>query len=198
MKYYQEIKLLEQSDISPYFIWSKLYAQLHLAFVECKDKNQEVSVGVSFPEYQFDTEKDFGRLGTKLRLFGKDQQSLLALDLPKWCTLLQDYLHITSIREVPHKAITGYGTFARKQVKSNPERLARRRAKKDTSISYEAALLLYKQGAMTSNLPYIQLNSLSNSHPFKLFIECKLFEKEQNGLFNCFGLSNTATVPLFH
>ncbi|HNN29956.1 MAG TPA: type I-F CRISPR-associated endoribonuclease Cas6/Csy4, partial [Agitococcus sp.] len=37
MKYYQELTLIAQAEVSLYVIWSKLYTQLHLAFVEQKD-----------------------------------------------------------------------------------------------------------------------------------------------------------------
>jgi len=33
MKVYQEITIIKTPEISPYFIWSKLYTQLHLALV---------------------------------------------------------------------------------------------------------------------------------------------------------------------
>ena len=46
------------------------------------------------------------------------------LDLKKWLDRLTDYVHITSIREVPEN-IKGYAIYKRKQVKTNAERLAR-------------------------------------------------------------------------
>ena len=39
MKFYQEITLIDQAEISPYFIWTKLYTQLHIALAELKDAN---------------------------------------------------------------------------------------------------------------------------------------------------------------
>ena len=50
MKFYQEITLIDQAEISPYFIWSKLYAQLHIALAEQKNIEDKVSIGVSFPQ----------------------------------------------------------------------------------------------------------------------------------------------------
>lgn len=52
MHHYIELTLIKDSEISPYFIWSKLYTQLHLAFVEQKDANEQIPYGVSFPEYK--------------------------------------------------------------------------------------------------------------------------------------------------
>ena len=54
MKYYQEITLIDQAEISPYFIWSKLYTQLHIAFAEIKDADDKISMGTSFPQYIFE------------------------------------------------------------------------------------------------------------------------------------------------
>jgi len=196
MKYYLEIKLLKQAEISMYYIWSKVFTQLHLAFVECKDQNEKIPIGISFPEYMFDSEKEFGMLGSKIRLFADDKMALIKLDLSKWLNRLQDYLQLSDIQEVPQNMVKEYAVFSRKQIKSNPERLARRRAKKDPSISFQEALKRYQKSDST-NLPYIQVNSLSSSNSFRLFVERKISETENQGYFSCYGLSNNATVPIF-
>lgn len=196
MKYYLEIKLLKQAEISMYFIWSKLFTQLHLAFVECKDQDDKIPIGISFPDYMFDSEKEFGMLGSKIRLFADDKMALIKLDLSKWLNRLQDYLQLSDIQEVPQNMVKEYAVFSRKQIKSNPERLARRRAKKDPSISFQEALKRYQKSDST-NLPYIQVNSLSSSNSFRLFVERKISETENQGYFSCYGLSNNATVPIF-
>jgi len=196
MKYYLEIKLLKQAEISMYFIWSKVFTQLHLAFVECKDQDDKIPIGISFPDYMFDSEKEFGMLGSKIRLFADDKMALIKLDLSKWLNRLQDYLQLSDIQEVPQNMVKEYAVFSRKQIKSNPERLARRRAKKDPSISFQEALKRYQKSDST-NLPYIQVNSLSSSNSFRLFVERKISETENQGYFSCYGLSNNATVPIF-
>ena len=196
MKYYLEINLLKQAEISMYYIWSKVFTQLHLAFVECKDQNEKIPIGISFPEYMFDSEKEFGMLGSKIRLFADDKMALIKLDLSKWLNRLQDYLQLSDIQEVPQNMVKEYAVFSRKQIKSNPERLARRRAKKDPSISFQEALKRYQKSDST-NLPYIQVNSLSSSNSFRLFVERKISETENQGYFSCYGLSNNATVPIF-
>jgi len=202
MNYFVEIKLLKQAEISMYFIWSKVFAQLHLAFVECKDQNDKIPVGISFPEYMFDSEKGFGMLGSKIRLFAQNKDALITLDLAKWLNRIQDYLQISDLLDVPHSAINNYACFHRKQLKSNPERLARRRAKKDSSITYEEALKKYSKPA-TCFLPFIQMESQSTQvgkngkHHFRLFIMRREVENPQAGVFNCYGLSDSATVPLF-
>lgn len=196
MNYYVEIVLRNNSEISMYFIWSKVFTQLHLAFVECKDQDDKIPIGISFPDYMFDFEKEFGMLGSKIRLFADDKMALIKLDLSKWLNRLQDYLQLSDIQEVPQNMVKEYAVFSRKQIKSNPERLARRRAKKDPSISFQEALKRYQKSDST-NLPYIQVNSLSSSNSFRLFVERKISETENQGYFSCYGLSNNATVPIF-
>jgi len=58
MDYYQEITLIDQAEISPYVIWSKLYQQLHIALAEIKDGNNKVNIGVSFPQYIYEEKTD--------------------------------------------------------------------------------------------------------------------------------------------
>ena len=46
-------------------------------------------------------------------------------------------------------------------------------------------------------LPYINMTSQTNRQRFRLFIEKQAMEQPQIGLYSCYGLSNTTTVPLF-
>ncbi|MFE1967123.1 type I-F CRISPR-associated endoribonuclease Cas6/Csy4, partial [Acinetobacter baumannii] len=52
MNWYQEITLIDQDEISLYFIWSKVYTQLHIAFAEHSNEQGRISFGVSFPQYR--------------------------------------------------------------------------------------------------------------------------------------------------
>ena len=51
MKYFVEMTLLSNSEISLNFIWSKLFGQLHLGLVEMQDDQGRVPIGISFPDY---------------------------------------------------------------------------------------------------------------------------------------------------
>ena len=202
MKYYQEITLIDQAEISSYFIWSKLYTQLHIALAEIKDTNNKVDLGVSFPQYLFEKNDKNSKvnLGKKLRLFAQNEADLKKLDLKKWLDRLTDYVHITSIREVPEN-IKGYAIYKRKQVKTNAERLARHRVKRG-DIGFDEALARYSNVVTTTDLPYIQLQSLSTSDEqdkrlFKLFIEKKSAEKSETQVFSTYGLSSQSSVPEF-
>lgn len=194
MKHYLDITIVMFD--STYCIWSKLYAQLHLALVEAKKRNDKSNIGVSFPEYRFNKEQGIGFLGTKLRLFANSEDELLSLDIKKWLERLSDYIHITSIREVSQHKITGNAIFSRKQVKTNAERLARHRVKRG-DINFDEALQRYQNIVTTSDLPFIQLKSLTNQHPFRLFIQKENKDHAEIGSFNSYGLSVNATVPEF-
>lgn len=200
MNYYQEITLIDQAEISPYFIWSKLYGQLHLALAEIKNADDKVNVGVAFPQYIYEqkTEKAKSRigLGTRLRLFAQTEAELNQLNIKKWLERLTDYVHISSIRPVPENKVTGYAIFKRKQVKTNAERLARHRVKRG-DIDFDEALSRYRNVVKTLDLPFIQLKSLTSGQPFKLFIEKQPAEQSASQVFSAYGLSSESPVPEF-
>ncbi|MQW91115.1 type I-F CRISPR-associated endoribonuclease Cas6/Csy4 [Acinetobacter wanghuae] len=204
MKFYQEITLIDQAEISPYFIWSKLYTQLHIALAEIKDESDKVSIGVSFPQYIFeekvDNQKAKINLGRKLRLFAQSEDDLKKLDIRRWLERLEDYVHITSIREVPSD-IKGYAIYKRKQVKTNAQRLARHRVKRG-DIGFDEALARYNIVVTITNLPYVEMKSLSTSDQqsekrFKLFIEKQPAEKSGTQVFSTYGLSSVSSIPEF-
>ena len=77
MNYYQEISLLSNVDVSLYFLWKKVYRQVHLALVEHKNIRNTSSVGVSFPGYNVEKNS----LGRKLRLFSENEEVLKCMQL---------------------------------------------------------------------------------------------------------------------
>lgn len=201
MKYYIEVTLMKSNDFSPYELWSRVYPQLHLALVEQKNAENKVNIGLSFPQYRFTQEKGVGFIGEKLRLFAQSEAELKKLHLNKWFDRLTDYVHIKSISEVPESKITGYSTYRRKQVKTNAQRLARHRVKRG-DIGFDEALARYSNVVKTTDLPYIQMLSLSSSddqdkNRFKLFIEKQLAEKSETQVFSTYGLSSVSSVPEF-
>lgn len=196
MAYYIELSILPQEDAPLHFLWSKLYQQLHLAFVEVKDVAHKVHIGVSFPEYRFNSQKKKGFLGAKLRLFAQTEAELQQLNINTWLERLIDYVHITSIRLVPEDKITGYAIFKRKQVKTNAARLARHRTKRG-DISFDEALARYSNVVTTTDMPFIQMKSLNSGQLFKLFIEKQPAEKSASQVFSTYGLSSESSVPEF-
>ena len=57
MNFYQEITLIPDAEISPYFLWSKVYTQLHIALAHVKNQHGVDGIGISFPNYKYE-EKD--------------------------------------------------------------------------------------------------------------------------------------------
>ena len=192
MNYYQEVSLLPNADIGLYFFWQKLYQQIHLALVENKSAENASAIGVAFPEYNDD--KYF--LGRKLRLFAEDGQTLEQIHCEKWLIRLSDYMHVSRIKPVPEKLV-GYARFKHIKLKGNKEKLARRRAKRKAETLEQALAHFEDFEEQRINLPYINMHSETNGGRFRLFIEKQVMEQAQTGLYSCYGLSNTTTVPLF-
>ncbi len=192
MKYYVDITLLPDAEANLGFLWQKVYQQLHLALVENKLADNHSAIAVSIPEYG---NKQFP-LGNKLRLFAQTQEQLQQLDIGKRLNRLTDYTHFKSIKEVP-SSVSQYARFKRKQFDTNAERLARRRAiRKGESL--EQALNHFNGFTdKETNLPFLNIKSLSNGDQFKLFIAREILDKSETGAFSCYGLSKGATVPWF-
>lgn len=201
MRKYVEITLLPDAETPLYFLWSKLYQQLHLAFVEVADLDGKVNVGVSFPNYH----QEKRQLGNKLRVFAETETELENLQLTKWLERLSDYVHSKKIQNVP-EPVKGYAFFSRLIEKGNDEKLARRRAKK-LGVSYEEALKFFqdKQNRLQPKrdvhlYPFISMQSLSSEnrdrHPVTVV------RSEAQGLvfgkgFSTYGLASDSSVPLF-
>ena len=195
MKSYLEITLLPNPEVGVNFLWSKVFQQIHLGLVEIQNDQGQVPIGLSFPEYV--TGDKYSVLGSKLRLFANDEAVLKQFDVVNWLARLSDYVHCTSIRPVPEKII-GYALYQREQPKTNPERLARRYARRH-NIDYETALALYsKRNYQTINSPFIQLKSLSSDNNFCLWVKkIPVDAQSSTTQFSTYGLSSISTVPEF-
>ncbi len=195
MQYYLELTLIKDSEISPYFIWSKLYTQIHLAFVEQKDANGQIVYGVSFPEYKTveAKAKKITLLGSKLRVFANSMQALEQLNLDKWLEKLTDYVHIKSAKQVENA--TQYVTVSRYRPQASVGNLARRYASRHNVSLDDALKRLEGFNQKLEPYPYIQLKSLSGGNDFSLCINQKVADKQNAGKFSTYGLSPTSTVP---
>ncbi len=195
MQYYLELSLLPNDDTSVYFLWSKLYTQLHLAFVEQKDSQEKIAYGVSFPRYRLSQDKGIGFLGDKLRIFAHSTQELEQLNLNQWLARLNDYVHITAPRETPHNV--SYGIYSRAVPKDSVEKRILHQAQR-RNISITEASTHFKDHVYTPLIePFISLKSLSGQHIFKLHIKKTLTDEASMGKFGTYGLSKTVTVPEF-
>lgn len=192
MNVYQDISLLPGADISLHFLWEKVYKQIHLGLVDIQMPDGSSPIGIAFPEYDIKQ----CQLGAKLRLFSPSQSVLENFNAKRRLNCLNDYVHITSIRDVPGK-ITSYIRYKRKQSKSCSERLARRKAKRENIKFEEALQLLNNRQIVFLKIPFIKISSGSSGKNFCIFItQENTLESISNG-FSCYGLSPTSTLPNF-
>ena len=212
IKWYQEITLLPNSEISLAFLWTKVYTQLHLAFVSQKDTPNSGSFAVSFPEY---TEGKQKGLGHKVRVFAETEEALQTLNLDKALERLLDYVRLTTICEIPMRRLKGYAIYSRQHAPHSREQAARRLSRRHgLPVEQEAARLAKKSlqserlvakeledgkkfKKSIRDLPYIQMQSLTNRHKYNLFIHKKPTSSASASPFSLYGLSPEAAVPEF-
>ena len=198
MDYYTELTIIPNEEVPTYALWTTLYTQLHLAFVEQKDTHDKTPYGVSFPQYRLDANKSFGCLGSKVRIFANTTQELEQLNLGKWLERLTDYVHITSARETPLSKVTGHAIYSRAVPKDSLDKRIAHQAQR-RSISLEESATHFKDHCYTTTLaePFISLKSLSGQHLFKLHIKKTVVDEATLGKFGTYGLSKTVSVPEF-
>jgi len=197
MKYYLDITLLPEADITLGFIWQKVYQQVHIALVDNKvDKNGSV-IAVAFPRYG---DKAFP-LGNQLRLLANDESQLTELNITKWLNRFEDYVHIKSIKPVPDKVTQV--AFVRQQVKGEARiekdmlsKAKRWSEKSGQSIDVCLVALEKSKPKADNGLPFIWLESqetkkrnIKNQSKFPLFIKKIDVNEQQTGVLNCYGLS---------
>lgn len=196
LTHYQEITLIPDPDISPYFIWSKLYTQLHIALADVKNKHGIESIGVSFPEYYYDAKKEqSSKLGHKLRVFAPSQADLEKLDLKRWLSRLTDYVHVKSISAVENKATVH---LVVKRYRFKPVEIQAQTLAEKLGISYDEAMVTVAKRQPEMQVPYINLKSETTGIPYRLSILQQVVDSPNEGTFNTYGLNtmNTdITVP---
>lgn len=203
MQYYIELTLLPDEDTSAYFLWSKVYTQLHIAFVEHIDEKEKIPFGVSFPQYGINRQKNIGFLGKKIRIFANTEAELHQLNLGKWLERLVDYVHVTQPRDVPHAKVTGFTNYFRVNPKMNlEERIAHQAQRRN--ISLNQARQHFKEYIDHPIVePYVSLKSLSAKReenidrPYRLYIGKSVADEAKEGTFGTYGLSRFSTIPEF-
>lgn len=195
LTYYQEITLIPDPEIAPYFIWSKLFTQLHIALADVKNNHGTDTIGVSFPDYHYDKNGKSSKLGLKLRAFAPSQKDLETLNLYKWLDRLTDYVHIKSIKEVGEQA-TGYVSVHRYRFK--PVDIQAQSLAKKLDISYEEAMETVAKRAPEKSVPYIQMRSQTNRSNYSLKVLQLACDEPKVGSFNTYGMNGMTghvTVP---
>lgn len=187
MDHYVDIEVKPDGELAANHLMEALYGNLHRALVrmECS------AVGVSFPKHDASAPS----IGNCLRLHGT-RDALTALMSSHWLSGVRDHLdvHAPSPLPVAHT----HRRVRRVQPKSNPERMRRRLVRRHGISAEEALQRIPDSVAELVRLPFIQIRSTSTEQSFRLFIA---HDPDQNqavpGVFNAYGLSQTATIPWF-
>lgn len=198
MKHYIEITLLPDVEIPLNFLWQKVYQALHLKFVEIENEDGFQPVGISFPKYRHDeNDAKANTLGEKIRLFAQELETLERFNAKHTLRKLSDYVHVTSIRDVPSNVKT-FGCFSRLQLKTSNLRLARRKAKRE-NVEVDVALSKFaKHTEERTTAPFVIIKSASNGEIFRLFVVYKEQANDNHDVsFGTYGLSSKSTVPVF-
>lgn len=184
MDHYLEIRVLPDPEFSEEMLMAALMAKLHRAL----GQRGQGDIGISFPAYGL-------KPGPVLRVHGH-HQALSDLEALSWRKGLSDYCLSSGIQPVP--AVNQWRCVSRVQVKSSAHRLMRRSVKKEWLTEEEAQQRLLTMQETRSDLPWLNLRSLSTGQTFKLFIcHGELLSSPVAGTFTTYGLSATATVPWF-
>lgn len=187
MNYFLEVTILPDPEFPATLLMNVLFSKLHRAFVEIASER----IGVSFP----DAKTNGSTLGSRLRLHGSktDLEGLMAKN---WLLGMNDHLNLSQLAQVPASA--SHRIVRRVQVKSSPERLRRRLARRHGISIEETLARLPDFMAERTNLPFVILRSQSTGQQFRLFINQGPLQAEAKpGAFTCYGLSQQATVPWF-
>ena len=184
MLYYIDIQVLPDLETSAPVLMNNLFAKLHRQLATAG----KGAVGISFPD-------SYKTLGDTLRLHGS-QIALEQMMANTWLKGLRDYTHVTTITEIPSD-IKGYQTVKRVQTKSANNKRKRSIAKGWISAD-EAIHAVPDTAERKLTLPYVQIQSLSNQNVMRVFIEhSKVVSDATDGVFSSYGLSATATIPVF-
>lgn len=193
MTYYQDIELYPDNEIDIAFLRNKVYTKLHKAIFDLS----ATDIGISFPQ----SDK---KLGCIIRIHSA-QGRLNKLQNLNWLGGLSGYCKVGDILPVPDK-VDGYLTVSRirqnMSISKMQKRITHQKAtgclKTDDDIkAYEKQ---YKAKMFKTGLdnPYLELQSTSTGNKYRIYIAFGAIQKQPaSGEFNKFGLSPTATVPIF-
>ena len=197
LNYFQEITIIPDPDIAPYFIWGKLFTQLHIALADVKNNHKIDAIGISFPDYHYDDKNEqSSKLGLKLRVFAPNQKILETLNLDNWLSRLTDYVHVKGIKDVPRDKIMGYVSVHRYRFK--PIEVQTQTLADKLKVSYEEAMAIVLKRKAELKLPFIRMFSESNKTHYPLQILQQPSEEDVTGGFNVYGMNgmrDKVTVP---
>ncbi len=193
MNYYLDIKIKPDAEMQENWLLNKVCTKLHKAIFDLS----ATDIGISFPQ----SDK---KLGCIIRIHSI-QGRLNKLQNLNWLGGLSGYCKVGDILPVPDK-VDGYLTVSRirqnMSISKMQKRITHQKAtgclKTDDDIkAYEKQ---YKAKMFKTGLdnPYLELQSTSTGNKYRIYIAFGAIQKQPaSGEFNKFGLSPTATVPIF-
>lgn len=186
--HYFDLKAIPQEDMTEDLIISELMEHLHLLLVSTDLKGQ---IGIGFPNYNLNK-----RLGGIIRIFSSEAILVDFEKAVKTDSMIRDYSIITDCKRVPEK-IDKHAIFSRLRSrnisKSQVKRYQKRHPDKWTK-EYSEAILENRE--LLFGFPHFKMNSGSNKQHFTIWVK-RQERSETIGEFGSYGLSNTATVPIF-
>ena len=188
MNQYIDIELIPDPEFPPPVLMGALFGKLHRVLVALEAS----SIGVSFPGY---AERP-RTLGARLRLHGSRSvlEDLMSRD---WLSGMHDHVSVSAIGTVPTEGVQ-HRVVRRRQLKTNAERLRRRRARRHGETLEQARAHIPDAVERKTNLPYVTLRSASTGERFSLFVEHgEPQDQPRAGSFSRYGLSRGATIPWF-
>lgn len=202
MNYYLDLTLLPDEEVPIFFIRNKVYAKLHKAIFDLSTSN----IGASFPNLKKAKKSDKNKMnfGEIIRIHST-QDRLNKLQNLNWLGGLSGYCKVGDILPVPDK-IKGHQAISR--IRQNmslakmQKKITHQKAKGylKTGDDINAYEKQYKAEMFKTGLdnPYLELQSTSTNNKYRLYINFGALQKQLTvGKFNHFGLSKTATVPIF-
>ena len=183
MEHFIEIKIKPDAEMRENVLLNKVYAKFHKRLFDLKSSE----IGISFPEYSL-------KLGTTIRLHGNEKH-LQEFQSDNWLGGLKGYCDTSEIQTIPDKV--KHRIISRKQANMTSAKLRRliKRGNIEQNEIKNYKAEMFKKGI---DNPFLELESSSNGHMHRRYIQFgEIKNVSSAGQFDCFGLSNTATVPWF-
>lgn len=185
--HYIELSLIPSAEMLQSELMGFVLENIHKEIVKYQGR-----IGLSFPAYL-----EGRTLGATIRLFGNENDiGEIFVKLQK----LADYVIFQEPNEIPKTY--EFATFSRYRPKiptnSDLKRMELRSQKagfSEVEIYRRKEEWLKKSRA--SFVPFVYLKSSSTEQRMPLFIKMQKQTREEEGIFNSYGLSKSATVPIF-
>lgn len=188
--HYFELRAIPQIELTEVMVINQLMQGLHQVLI-----NHQGKIGICFPNY---TQNQRKTLGGIIRLFGQESELITVKNELSKLTIINDYAVIFDVKTVP-KVVHGYLSVSRVRTKGQSAlRRAEKRLSQQGKWSSEVQnKMITKWGNINLNYPHCHLTSSSTGQRFILWIKQQQRAIPKEGVFNCYGMSQSATVPSF-